>query len=162
MMKRFAKMMNPYIVGSLLTVSLLAGCSGVKTYPNTLDKNLHVRKATDSGSLFSSVRTAVDIYRVSADCKTEYEGTVQLTKPSIDIGIPANRWSRLVFVFASSSLFSNTSGTITYDTLLKPQAGYIYEIKASYKDDIYNVSVQETHPGKPASRAIEVQDRKCL
>ena len=30
-----------FIVLSICTASLLAGCFGSKTYPNTLDKNLH-------------------------------------------------------------------------------------------------------------------------
>ena len=50
---------------------------------------------------FSSVGAAVDIHRLTADCRTEYEGTVQLNRPTIDVGIPPNKWSRLVFVFAS-------------------------------------------------------------
>jgi hypothetical protein len=154
-MKRLAIIRNLSTVGLLLIVSLLVGCSGIKTYPNTLDKNLHVRTATDSGSLFSSVRTAVDIHHVGADCTTEYEGTVQLEKPSIKIGIPSNTWSRLVFVFANNSFLANSSSTITYETLLKPRAGYTYEIKVRYQDDIYNVSVQETHPDDPARREVE-------
>jgi hypothetical protein len=39
-----------FIVLSICTASLLAGCFGSKTYPNMLDKNLHVHTATDSGS----------------------------------------------------------------------------------------------------------------
>ena len=53
-----------FIVLSICTASLLAGCFGSKTYPNTLDKNLHVHTATDSGSWFSRVHAAVDIHRV--------------------------------------------------------------------------------------------------
>ena len=108
-----------FIVLSISTASLLAGCFGSKTYPNTLDKNLHVHTATDSGSWFSHVRAAVDIHRVGEDCALDYEGTVQLTDSEIDIGIPPHRWSYLVFVFGSSSFFANRSGTITYETLLK-------------------------------------------
>ena len=162
-MQRRAKMMNPSLVGLLLTVSLLAGCFGIKTYPNAVDKNLYVRTATDSGSFFSRVRTAVDIHRVGTDCTTDYEGTVQLNKPSVAIGIPANRWSRLVFVFASSSFLANTRRTITYETLLQPRAGYDYAITVHYKDDIYNVSVWEAQPGTSARREIEPKTlRACL
>ncbi len=161
MKKPLTNILNPYVVGFLLTVSLLAGCSGIKPYPNTLNKNLQVRTAADSGSFFSSVRTAVDIHRAGADCKTEYEGTVQLNEKSIDIGIPPNRLSRLVFVFSTYSFFGNSSGTITYETLLKPKAGYTYEAKVSYKDDIYNVSLRESQRGNPASREIETQNSQC-
>jgi hypothetical protein len=127
-------------------------------YQNTSDNNLYVRTDTDSGSLFSSVRAAVDIHRVTTDCTTDYEGTVQLNRPTIEIGVPPNRWSRLVFVFDSSSFWANRSGTITYDTLLKPRSGYHYQVVVTYKDGIYNVSVRETHPGSSVTREIDRRD----
>lgn len=142
------------VLGLLLAVSVLAGCSGIKTYPNDLDTNLHVRTAAESGSFLSSMRTAVDIHRVGADCTTEYEGTVQLDEDSIGIGIPPERWSRLVFVFSNASFLLSTSSTVTYETLLNPRAGYVYDLRVTYRDDIYNVSIQENQPGTPSSRKI--------
>ena len=78
----------------LLVLSMLAACSAVKTYPNTLDKNLRVITKTDSG-----VDAAIEIYEVKPDCSIEYSGTVQLDNPDVDIGIPTGRSSYLVFVF---------------------------------------------------------------
>ena len=158
MMKAITRMMIRHIIVSLLAFSLLSGCSGIKTYPNTLANNFHVKTETDSGSMFSKVRTAVDIYRVNADCKTEYEGTVQLKDPSVEVGIPSGRLNYLVFVFASSGFLSSSSSTITYNALLKPRAGYNYDVKVSYIDDIYNVVIRETHPRKKRSREIELKD----
>ena len=157
-MKHSAASRASFVLGCLWTATLLAGCFGVKTYQNTPDDNLHVRTATDSDSFFSSVRAAVDIHRVSTDCTTDYEGTVQLNRPTIDIGVPPNRWSRLVFVFDSSSFWANRSGTITYETLLKPRSGYHYQVVVTYMDDIYNVAVRETHPSSSVSREIERRD----
>jgi hypothetical protein len=157
-METNSNIMSRYITGLIVTVSLLAGCSGIRAYPNTMDKNLHIQTKTDSGSFFSKVRAAVDIYRVNADCKTEYEGTIQLNEPSIDVGIPSHRLSYLVFVFSSSSFLAGSNSTVTDDTLLKPRAGYDYEIKVSYMDDIYNVVIRETHPRKVGSRDIELKD----
>jgi hypothetical protein len=158
MLETLTQMINRHIIVLLLAFSFLAGCSGIKTYKNTLYKNLHIKTETDSGSMFSKVRAAVDIYRVDADCKTEYEGTVQLKNPSVDVGVPSSRLSYLVFVFARSSFFSSSSSTITYNTLLKPRVGYNYDIKVSYIDDIYNVVIWETHPRKKKSREIELKD----
>jgi hypothetical protein len=143
------------VMVSMCTASLLAGCFGSKTYPNTLDKNLRVHTATDSGSWFSRVRAAVDIHGVGEDCSLDYEGTVQLADSKIDIGIPSHRWSYLVFVFANSSFLANTSGTITYETLLKPRAGSHYEVAVSYRDDMYHVGIRETSPNQSTSREIE-------
>ena len=161
-MKRIADRKASFIMRCLCTTVLLAGCSGIKSYQNTPDTNFHVRTAADSGSWFSSVRAAVDIHRVGTTCQTDYEGTVQLNRPTIDIGIPPNRWSHLVFVFSSSSFWANRSGTITYETLMKPRAGYHYEVKVTYRDDMYNVSVRETPSGGSVSREVERKDlRAC-
>ena len=151
-------MMKRHIIILLSIYSLLAGCSWIKTYQSPQHKNLHIETETDSGSIFSKVRAAVDIYRVDADCKTEYEGTVQLKTPSINLGIPSNRLSFLVFVFARSGVLSSTSSTITYSTLLLPRIDYYYNIKVSYIDDIYNVVILETDPPKKKSREIERKD----
>lgn len=144
-----------FIVLSIWTVGLLAGCSGSRTYPNTLDKNLHVYTATDSGSWFSRVRAAVDIHHVREDCALDYEGTVQLADRRIDIGLPAHRWNYLVFVFASSSFLANRSGTITYETLLKTRPNYHYQVTVQYRDDMYHVGIRETLPNQSAGREIE-------
>ena len=145
----------PFVVPALWMACLLAGCSGIKPYPSTPDNNLHLYTTTDSGSFFSSIHAAVDIHRIGSDCTTDYEGTIQLTQPTIDVGIPPNRWSRLVFIFASSSFLANRSGTITYDTLLKPRAGYHYEITASYKSDTYHVAIREIPPNRSTGRELD-------
>jgi hypothetical protein len=158
MLEIVAYMMNRHVIVMLLVYGLLAGCSGIKTFQNTPDKNLHIKTETDSSSMFSKVRAAVDIYRVDANCKTEYKGTVQLKNLSVDVGIPSGRLSYLVFVFHSSGFLSGSSGTITYNTLLKPRIGYNYDIKVSYIDDIYNVVIRETDPLMKKSREIELKD----
>lgn len=144
-----------FVAFSICTASLLAGCFGSKTYPNTLDRNLHVHTATDSGSWFSHLRAAVDIHRVGEDCALGYEGTVQLTDPKIDIGIPPHRWSYLVFVFDSSSFLGNRNGTITYETLLKPRSNYHYDVAVRYRDEMYHVEIRETPPDQSAGRELD-------
>ena len=143
------------VVFPICTASLLAGCLGSKTYPNKLDKNLHVHTATDSGSWFSRVRATVDIHRVGEDCAIVYEGTVQLADPKVGIGIPPHRWSYLVFVFDSSSFLGNRSGAITYETLLKPRPHYRYDVAVSYRDDIYHVGIRETLPDHSTGHELD-------
>src|SRR5690242_10259538 len=126
------------VVALPLVVLLLAACSGLKTYPNRLEKNLQVRSSTDSGSIFSRVRASLSIARVDAECRTEYEGTVDLSNGAMQVGIPVERWSYLVFDFSSASLLSG-SNTIKQATLLKPRAGYRYDVEVTYREDIYNV-----------------------
>jgi len=135
--------------------SLFSACSGIKTYENTLNKNLHVHTATESGSWFSRVRAAVDIHRVREDCAIDYEGTVQLTGPVAEIGIPPDRRSYLVFVFNTYSFFLNRSGTITYETLIKPRSNHHYDAAVSYKNDLYHVMIREIPPDRSASRELD-------
>ena len=139
-------------------MALTAGCSGIKTYPNNLKKNLHVKIKKDSGSIFSSIKTAVDIYKVNKDCSIEYEGTVQLKKPTAKIGIPTGHLSYLSFVFASSGFLSSSSSTATFGTMVKPRKGYRYDAEATYVDDIYNVEIYEKHSSRKKSRELEFKD----
>lgn len=139
----------------LCAASLLSACSGIKTYENSLNKNLHVHTVTDSGSWFSRVHADVDIHRVGEDCGIDYEGTVQLTGPATEIGIPPNRRSYLVFVFSSYSVFRNRSGTITYETMMKPRPHHQYDVAVRYKNDLYHVVIHEIPLDRSASRELD-------
>jgi hypothetical protein len=142
-------------IGTIVAVTvLLGGCSGIKTYPDDLPKNLHVRTEATSGSAFSSMRVALHIHRVDANCRTEYQGTVQLNEPSIAVGVQPERTSYLVFTFSGSSFLGGASST-RYETLLRPRAGYAYDARVRYKDGIYHVEIRESDPRRPAGREIE-------
>jgi len=157
MMESAVNSMRRWIACFVLPVCLLAGCSGVKPYPDSSSKNLYLHTRTDPGTLFSSVRAAVDIYRVDALCQVEYQGTVDLDTPSMAIGIPVDEPSYLVFGFASSSWLANSKSNISYDTLLAPRAGYDYEIEISYLDEMYNVAILEKFPGGKNALKISQQ-----
>lgn len=128
--------------GLIAVFFAFAGCSGVQTYPNSLDKNLQVHTQLKSGSAFSKVRASMSVYEVNAQCEIQYEGTVDLQKLSVPVGIPAGRWSYLVFDFSSSGFLSNTSTSTASGALLNPQAATRYDIDVSYQEDIYNVTIR--------------------
>jgi len=143
------------IAGWMLGAGVLAGCSGIKTYPDALPKNLHVTTEASSGSALARMRVALHVHQVGADCRTEYQGTVQLNEPSIQVGIPPDRLSFLVFSFSSSSFLGGSSGSTSYDTLLRPRPGHAYTARASYADGIYHVEIRESDPRRSAGREIE-------
>ena len=150
--------MGQYVAGVLVAAVILAGCSGLRPYPNNLEKNLVIRTDTDSGSIFSKVGVEVDIFRVKADCLTEYQGTVNLNGPSVEVGIPPDKLSYMAFVFSNSSFLASSRNSISHETLLEARAGYNYDIRVSYIDDIYNVAISEKHPEKPGGRKIDFRD----
>lgn len=154
-MKTSANITGRRIAGLLLAAVLLAGCSGVRPYPNTLAKNLRIRTETDS-SIFSRVRAEIDIFSVNADCKTEYQGTVDLKGPSTEVGVPSGKMSYLVFVFSRSSFLASSRSSMSHEALLRARAGYTYDIRVSYRDDIYDVAIKEVHP---RSKAREIEHR---
>jgi hypothetical protein len=144
------------VCGLLLAASLLPGCSGIRTYPDTLPKNLRIHATV------SKVQAALHIHRVDASCETEYQGTVQLDESSIAVGIPAGRPSLLVFTFSSSSFLSASRSSMLYETLLTPRAGYAYDVKVSYLDNVYSVAIREIDPRGSSSREIARRDlRAC-
>jgi hypothetical protein len=141
--------MRGVLAGSLLA---LAACSGAKIYPNDAAKNLVVQKALDSG-----VSASLHIYQVDASCRAEYRGRVDIDRPSVAVGIPAGRLSYLVATFDTSSFFGGSSST-SVGALLKPRAGYGYELKLSYRKGIYDFTVRESDPGKGAGRQVARRD----
>jgi len=142
----------PAALACALAAALLGGCSGGrKSYPNDLpEKNVSVRPA------LSGVRAVLHIHGVDAQCRTEYLGTLDLDRPSVALGIPADRWSYLVFDFSSSSWLSG-SHRMTQETLLRPRAGHRYEIAATYRENIYDVVVREAPP-RGQLRPLPLQD----
>lgn len=146
---------HPRVAVWLLGAGLLAGCSGIKTYPDTSPKNLIVKTEARTGSVFSSAGVAVHIHEVDASCRTTYLGTVQLSEPAVEIGLPQERPSYLVFNFRTSSFLGGSSGNINYETLLRPRAGYTYDANARYADGIYHVAIRESGPGRSKGREIE-------
>ena len=133
---------------------ILSGCAGLKTYESNLENNLQISTETDSGSILSSMRTSVDVHTVNPDCTIEYAGTVKLGDRSEEIGIPTGRSTYLVFVYEKGGFFSSTETSMTYETLIRPRAGYQYSAKVTYEDSLYNVVLNETRPGSKKKRAM--------
>ena len=123
-------------------IAVLSGCSGLKPYRGDYENNLRIATQTDSGFL-SSVRASVDIYNIDASCAISYQGTVELEDPTVIVGISPDAASYLVFVFSSGAFLSNSSGTISYETMLRPKAGEFYDVDVSYQNNIYNVGIRE-------------------
>jgi hypothetical protein len=133
---------------------ILAGCSSLKTYPSRSPENVVVRSAIESGSAFSSMRGSVHIHEVDAECRTSYQGTVKLDQPKVALGLPAERVSYLVFAFDGSSFLGGSSSSTASGTVLKPRAGYRYDVAVSYRDSIYHVVLRESDPRGGASREL--------
>ncbi|HEY1291021.1 MAG TPA: hypothetical protein VGF58_22025 [Burkholderiales bacterium] len=127
-------------------VTLLAACSSLRDYPHVAPENVQVKSKLESGSMFSSMRGAVHIHELDGTCHTSYVGTVKLDQPSVALGLPAERASYLVFVFAGSSFLGGSSSSTSAGTVLKPRPGYRYEFTVTYKENIYNVVLRESDP----------------
>jgi hypothetical protein len=141
----------------VLAAALLFGCSGIKTYPNTLEKNLLIRTSAESKAFLEKVRVAIDIYEVDEECRTEYKGTVKLGKAT-EVGIPPGRTSYLAFKFKRSNFLARSKSSITEETMLKPRAGHKYDVEVSYKDYIYNVVIKESVQSGSGWREVEIRD----
>jgi hypothetical protein len=138
----------------VLAAALTAGCSALKTYPSRSPENVVVRPAIESGSVFSSMRGSLHIHELDADCRTDYVGTVKLDQPKVALGLPAERVSYLVFAFDGSSFLGGSSSSASAGTVLKPRAGYRYDVAVTYRDSIYHVVLRESDPRSGASREL--------
>jgi hypothetical protein len=142
-----------HLVCLLLLMAAVTGCSGLKTYPDTAEKNLLVRTKT-SGSLFMSVEVFLHIYDLKDDCKSDYLGSIKLKNGETQIGIPTGRPAYLGFVF-------HTDGIVPDTTILTPRPGARYIADVRYADRIYSVTMHEAGPQGKLGREIERQARNC-
>lgn len=127
---------------------LIAGCSGLKTYPNDAPKNLRVANELERG-----VRAALHVHQVTGECATRYEGTLALDQPTVEVGVPEGRTSYVAVTFDTSSFLGGSRAT-TMGTVLAPRAGYRYEMTVRYKQAIYDVALREIDR-KGASRELQ-------
>ncbi len=120
-------------------LSLAAACSSLKTYDAPGPDNVSVSAA------LSEARAALHVHRVEAGCRTEYLGSVQLDRPAIALSLPPERPSYLVFSFDTSSWLAG-GRTTSVGTLIRPRAGYRYELAVKYRDSLYDVRLRESDP----------------
>ena len=142
------------VVISILFAGLIAGCSGLTPYVSDYEKNLYITTRTEASGFLASVDAAVDIYSVDSNCARQYQGTVDLRKTLVAVGLPPETLSSLSFTFASSSFLANSHGTMSYDALLEPRDGYVYDVSVSYIDNIYNVAIRERSSSSGDSREL--------
>ena len=154
----FETKISGFFVSLILAAGVVSGCSTVKPYPNTLEKNVHIWEETDSGSFFTDLEVAVDIFSVASDCRETYEGTVYLEDGPIDVGIPVNKKSYLKFFYLKSGLFGQNKGKVSHGSLLKAREGHRYDIKLTYDTDIYNAEILEIFPGRSENRKIDLRE----
>lgn len=140
---------------AVLAVTLsLAGCSGARTYPNTVAKNAVIHVQRDSGTLLSRTEVELNLYTVDAGCRSKYLGTLELHDASVELGLPLDNQVLLAYVFARSALLG-TSGTTTIEMIVTPQRGHRYEFHVSYLKTGYTATGRHFAPGQARGTEIE-------
>lgn len=129
-------MKNIFILALLTLIS--TGCSGLKTYPNDLTKNLTVITQTDS-RMFNRVYPSLHIYDIDKTCALTYIGTIELKNEITEVGLPSGQTNYFSFEFTSKnwSVQRSTAMGVLLDTKKKTH----YKVAASYKDNIYNIEI---------------------
>lgn len=140
---------------ALAVAALLAaaGCGSTRHYAGSAEKNLQVRTAAAGASV------VMGVHSLDSKCFAEYQGVVTLDRPVIEVGLPPDRASLLVFEFYTLGVFSG-SRSIKKEARLLPRPGYRYEARATYKDSIYAVDLWEIDPSTGSRRELETR-RGC-
>ena len=137
-------------IAACLVAILVAGCSGVRTYPNTLPRNLRVATQVEGRTT-----AEFDIHKVNTRCELDHQGRVSLDDAVTEVGIAVGETIYLDFIFASKSFLSSTTGVTRYSTLLTPRAGYDYQAEVKYIKGLYGVVIRETRKGGSGGREID-------
>jgi hypothetical protein len=140
---------------------ILTGCSGLKTYPNALERNAVIRVRTDPGTLLTKRTVDLDLYAVDGACRATYLGTLDLHDAAIELGLPLDSRVLLAYVFSRSAIVG-TSGTTTIEMLLQPRRGHRYEFEVSYLKAGYTATGLEFAPGQARGNFIDhARLREC-
>lgn len=140
----------------------LHGCASTKYYNSSVNKNLLVTTKKDSGSAFSSIDIYLDVYEVNHVCEAKFLGSIKLSDKQNKVGIAVNKNTLLSFRFEGSSFLGGSRSSASFDTLLKPRKGYLYDINARYQRGIYNVEIHEQHANSGKKHRIESRElNKC-
>jgi hypothetical protein len=146
-------MARTFCAGLLLALSV-GGCSGLKTYPDTLEKNARIHVRTEGGTLLSRIGIALDLYAVDPGCGTKYLGTVELDDSTIELGLPLDQKVRLAYVFSRDALLG-TSGTTVIEMMVTPRRGERYEFDVEYLKQGYTATGRLFPAGQAVSKDIE-------
>lgn len=138
----------------LVAALSLAGCSSLRTYPNTLAKNAVIHVQTEASTLLSRTGVELDLYTVDVECGSKYLGTLELLDASVELGLPLDTQVRLAYVFARSALLG-TSGTTTIEMIVTPQRGHRYEFDVSYLKTGYTATGRDFALGQVRGTDIE-------
>ena len=151
-----------FLAWSLILCALLTGCSNLKTYRSSGEKNMLVRVKNEGGGFFSSTRPDVNIFSVDAACETQYLGTVELDAPRIEIGLPVGQTVLIEFVFSKSTLGGSQAMTAV-ELMTTPRKGARYEFDVSYLRNGYAATGVEFDPGQAKGREMEYRRlRDCV
>jgi hypothetical protein len=142
-----------FCAGLLVALSV-CGCSGLKTYPNTLEKNARIHVRTDGGTLLSRIGIALDLYAVDPGCGTQYLGTVELDDATIELGLPLDQKVRLAYVFSRDALLG-TSGTTVIEMMVTPRRGERFEFDVAYLKEGYTATGRVFPAGPAPGKDIE-------
>ena len=152
MIVRFKSKIALILLLNVLAVGFLVGCSSLKTYSDSLTKNLTVvlDKNSDSG-----VKGRVDIYLLDKQCQGPYQGSSWFDKTAKSVGIKENRQTLLSFKYLLSDWFTGKH-SITTDAVIKARTGYRYEAKLSYIDSAYETFIYEINRRTGKRKAINI------
>jgi len=136
----------------------LAACSTAAQYQDAGPPNLHL-STTSTGAFLSFTVVYLDINRVTADCRAEHVGTLNLwaplpLRPPADaVHLPEDRLSHLVFKFRTHG--GNRESLTSYATLLRPRAGHTYQVAVKYDAGLYDVEIREIGPNGTPGPKVE-------
>lgn len=133
---------------------LIAGCSNIKTFPSTADKNLQIRTRV-SGAV-----ATLQVHSMKGGCVIDYLGTVDLKNGETQVGVTPDQPVNLVFLFTTYR-FGGGGGMVPYTTVFSPRAGTQYVADVSYANRIYYVSMHEVGARGVLGREIERRVVDC-
>lgn len=145
----------------IFTSGYLSSCAPVKYNSSKHKHNIHINTESGPKKYFSKLTFALDIYRLDSSCKKYYLGRVTLKDTQSSLGLPVNSNRYLVFRFFSISYLKSSKRETSSTAIIKARPSHHYYITMTYKENIYNVEIQQSK-GKNSKRRPYKLDGHCL
>ena len=121
---------------------VVIACASAPRYQNSNIKNVTINLSLGgTASMIKSIEAFGKISDLNKSCNRKYLGYVNLSKGSNHIGLDVGKMTYLEVSISRSHFGSSSSFSL--GTVIVPKKNVIYEIDASYEDDMFDFRIYE-------------------
>jgi len=142
------------IAGLFLFVA--SGCSSVKKYTSTPDKNFSVRSKIEDKNVDAEVYILGGLKECEGKGDLPALGRVELQQGETEFGLAPDKLYLLKIYFNTKNFFGDEIANTLQRALIIPKPGNKYRINLNYAEKMYDISIFEMDTKSSVGRRIPI------